>query len=763
MYEPIDLVDSAERTRSALATAVARFSEAWASGSPPDLSAYLPREPAARRTVMIELIKVDLEYRWLRHDFPKRLAEYRAEFAELRDGPLPAELVYEEFHARRRGGQVAETAAAATAAGAAADSELAQIEDYRSTMIARPGAQVLLDSIDVGDRVDDFDLLMRIGAGAFAQVYLARQQSMQRLVAVKISHNHGIEPQTLAQLDHEYIVRIFDQRLIGDGELKLLYMQYLPGGTLLDVLRLRRSTPRERLGGQLLLDAVDAVLAEKGEVRPAESAVRERTAALTWPETVAWLGRRLADALQHASERGVLHRDIKPANVLLSAEGIPKLADFNVSFSKRVKGASPLAYFGGSLAYMSPEQLEACHPELSTSAADLDTRSDIFALAVMLWELLTGHRPFADEKSAGESQTSLARMLELRRRPIDPKFLSDLPPDCPPALRQVLLKCLSPDRSDRYSCGSELAQQLDLCLEARARDLVYPPPNSWRARLSRWPTPILWLSSLTGIGLATAYLATHAQKLIRERVPDAVNSQMDRGVIACILGVLPLAIVIYVYISRELLAVSRGLRDGRRYDEATLARVRSRTLLWGDLCALNTLLAAVIATVTGVMLLRWFTDLSLRIQIHAAMTVLVAGTISVAYTFFLSTFYIVRCVYPIYLSHGRTTEQDSADLHWLRRRTTVYLAITASVPVIGVLAGFSALESDELALVRDSVLGLCAGGGLAFVAVYWLFRKLDADLRALDRVISVPALDDRPDRLDRPGRVGRPGRAGRPK
>ncbi|MFD6456139.1 serine/threonine-protein kinase, partial [Nocardia sp. NPDC060220] len=403
MSEPIDLVDAAERTRTALASAVAELSQAWAAGSPPDLSAFLPREPAARHTVLVELIKIDLEYRWLRYHFPKRLIEYRAEFAELRDGPLPAELVYEEFHAVRRGSEATDAAPTADAVTAGATSP-DLVSDYHSTIIARPGAQVLLDAVDVGDHVDDFDLLMRIGAGAFAQVYLARQQSMQRLVAVKISHNHGIEPQTLAQLDHEYIVRIFDQRLIADGQLKLLYMQYLPGGTLLDVLRLRRSTPSQRHGGQLLLDAVDEVLAAKGEVRPTESAIRTRTAALTWPETVAWLGRRLSDALQHASERGVLHRDIKPANVLLSAEGVPKLADFNVSFSQRVKGTSPLAYFGGSLAYMSPEQLEACHPDLPATAFDLDTRSDIFALAVMLWELLTGRRPFPDETSAGESE-----------------------------------------------------------------------------------------------------------------------------------------------------------------------------------------------------------------------------------------------------------------------------------------------------------------------------------------------------------------------
>ncbi|MFI6959685.1 serine/threonine-protein kinase [Nocardia sp. NPDC050408] len=736
MYEPTDLVDPAARTRTALAAAVARFSKAWASGSPPDLSAYLPRAQAERRTVLIELIKIDLEYRWLRYDFPKRLTEYRAEFAELQDGPLPAELVYEEFHAMRRG----HAADAATTLGEVTamevSSELARVtSDYRSTMIARPSAQVVLDAIDVGDRIDDFDLLMRIGAGAFAQVYLARQRSMQRLVAVKISHNHGIEPQTLAQLDHEYIVRIFDQRLIADGELKLLYMQYLPGGTLLDVLHLLRSTPPEHRSGQLLLDAIDEVLADKGEVRPTESAVRTQLAALSWPEIVAWLGRRLADALQHASDRGVLHRDIKPANVLLSAEGIPKLADFNVSFSKGIKGTNPLAYFGGSLAYMSPEQLEACHPDLLGTAADLDSRSDIFALAVMLWELLTGRRPFADETSAGESETSLVRMLELRRRPVESTFLAELPPDCPAALRRVLLKCLSPDREDRYSCGTELAQQLDLCLDDRARDLVYPSPTSWRARLSRYPTPILWLSALVGVGLAGVYMGVYLQDLITARLPDAAASQLRKDTIIYDLCALPLSVLVYLYISRDLLAVPRGLRDGRRYDEAMLARVRSRTLFWGELCAMNTLLFAVLGTVIGMMLLVWFTDLPMRLMVHAATTGLMTGSISVAYTFFLSTFYIVRCVYPIYLRHGRTTADDSADLRAQRRRTTVYLAVTASVPLVGVLTGFNALEPEELADVRDSVLGLCAGSGLAFIAIYWLYRKLDADLRALERVV----------------------------
>src|SRR5918997_4879997 len=100
-----------------------------------------------------------------------------------------------------------------------------------STRIAGSGDGAALDVIEAGSRVDDFDLLTGLGRGAFARVFLARQRSMQRLVAVKISHNHGSEPQTLAHLDHDHIVRVFDQRLIAEDELKLMYMQYVHGWT----------------------------------------------------------------------------------------------------------------------------------------------------------------------------------------------------------------------------------------------------------------------------------------------------------------------------------------------------------------------------------------------------------------------------------------------------------------------------------------------------------------------------------------------------
>ena len=116
-------------------------------------------------------------------------------------------------------------------------------------------------------------------------------------------------------------------------------MPYLPGGTLRDVLTLVKQKPVEQHSGRMMLEAVDAELAKRGETPPTDAVNRQRFAAMTWPETVCWLGVRLAEALESAHRLGVLHRDVKPANVLLGADATPCLADFNVSSCTKVEGA----------------------------------------------------------------------------------------------------------------------------------------------------------------------------------------------------------------------------------------------------------------------------------------------------------------------------------------------------------------------------------------------------------------------------------------
>ncbi|MEC3957994.1 serine/threonine-protein kinase [Nocardia sp. CDC153] len=731
--EPAIDSGAVDETRSLLASMIARFTAAWEdAGTPPRLAEFLPRAPEIRRLALIELIKVDLEYRWIRYDFPKRLAEYRAEFDELRSGPLPPDLAYEEFHALRRSGFALDVSCYPTEAAATEWAE----RDYRSTLLARPQAQHALEGIEVGDRVDDFDLLVELGSGAFARVFLARQRSMQRLVAVKISQNHGTESETLAQLDHEHIVRVFDQRLLAERELKLLYMQYLPGGTLSKVLALVRSRePGERDGG-LLLEAVDAAMRDKGGLVPGESLTRTAVAERTWPETVAWLGARLARALDYASDNGVLHRDIKPANVLLTADGSPKLADFNISFSLHVAGTSPLAYFGGSLAYMSPEQLAACHPQLPETAEGLDGRSDIYALGVVLWELLTGRRPFDDENRAGDSESSLERMLRLRGHAIDPRYLDDLPPDCPPTLRRVLLKCLAPDREDRWPTGAALAQQLELCLDQRARDLVDPPEHSWRARVGPWSLlALITVATFLGdlLGMAYVNLHNHGLWALWFSPGERARLQVVGNLLA--LTATPAAVVLTNYLCRRAFIVWRGVRRGRVYDPVALSRARRDALVDGDRVALVAFSWWALAAAVSAIALVVFTGAPPGHIVNIAATMLVSGAISVAYPFFVVTFFVVRCFYPRLLTHGETARDRDA-LRALSRRCTRYLAVAVAIPLIGVISSLIFLNAEEVSLALIPIYGLCVVGVLGFLGDYWLFRQTEADLRAFERAVS---------------------------
>ncbi|RMI29361.1 serine/threonine-protein kinase [Nocardia stercoris] len=765
--------------------AAAAFAAAWNSRSqPPDIAEFLPDAETLRCDVLVELIRIDLRRRWLTGlSRPpaaaprKRLLDYCAEFPELRPEALPADLVYDEFVIRRHSGERVDPAECLREFPSQA-SELQQLltvdDEDRSTRRAtadelssgldtetgertRTTADLTavgttpgdLDQLEVGRCIDDFDLLTQLGAGAFARVFLARQRTMQRLVAVKISADRGTEPQTLAQLDHDYIVRVFDQRLLlpaapTAARLRLLYMQFLPGGTLLGVLRKVRATPPARRSGQLLLDAVDAAMEEKGEIRPTDSSVRAEIAACSWPETVAWLGRRLAEALAYADSQGVLHRDVKPANVLLTAEAVPKLADFNISYSRDRDTAGPLAYFGGSLSYMSPEQLEACHPGYDRAAADLDTRSDIYALGVVLWELLTGEKPFDDSKPAADATTggeveTLSAMLRRRRAGVGAAALAALPADTPAALRRVLLTCLEPDRSQRWPGGAELARQLDLCLDERARDLVDPPLGSWRMRLRRWLVPIVVGAATVPNLVASMFNVQSNRALVMAHL--SASAQHDFLLVTFAVNVVffPLGMITLIYMNRTLLSMTAGPRSDRDYDPRTLARARTDALHFGDrvvvvvfaLWATSAIIfPTVLAIATG--------EVGLRVVVHFLVSLLIYGAMAVAYPFILLSFYLIRCIYPMFVGLGGIEPAEADSLRRLARHGAAMLGAAASVPLLAV-AAVTLLPLQDIPTVIVSVRVLSVGAVIAFVVAYVLFRMMEVDLRALERVVDPAA------------------------
>ncbi|WP_040778901.1 serine/threonine-protein kinase [Nocardia pneumoniae] len=720
-----------------VAEVVERFADAWrTAAAPPDLAAYLPDSPAIRRVSLIELIKVDLANRWGRGAAPKRLADYVEDLPELRTWPLPPDLIYEEFHVRRHAGGSVDVAEYTAAYPEQADqlSEMLATHDYHSTLLTGATEPANLDDLEPGQKIDDFDLMTDLGRGAFARVFLARQRSMQRLVAVKISHDKGAEPQTLAQLDHDYIVRVFDQRVLASRKLRLLYMQYVPGGTLLTVLERVRATPQAQRGGALLLEVIDEVLAAKGEIRPTESPVRAELAGLSWPETVAWLGRRLADALDYAGRAGVLHRDVKPANVLLTAEGVPKLADFNISFSGNVSGDSPVAYFGGSLAYMSPEQLAAVHPDLPTSAGDLDTRSDLFALAVVLWELLTGRKPFDDDAVTGGDRTALDGMLERRSHSPEALPYADLPPDCPEALRRALVRALDPEPANRWPSGADMAQQLAVCLDARARDLVDPPPSSWRLRSRLLMHPIMVLAIAVPNVLAILYSFNHHRTLIIDKLDPQARLRFDQIAFASAVVCFLIGFVVTNLLLAGLWSIAHGLRKGGSYDQKALAEARANTLRLGSRSVLTCFTLWVISgIVVPVSVQVSGNQITAASYVHFFVNQIVCGAIAMAYPYFLVTFYAVRSLYPMFLPHGGIGAEDAHRLLRLDATSTYFLAVAAAVPLLGV-AGVTFIPPEDIPAVIVPLRALCVGSALAFVGVYWLFRMLEKDLAALERL-----------------------------
>ena len=461
-----------------LARQLDAFVEAWeTTAAPPDLKPFLPESGEIRRLTLVELIKVDLEYRWLSRGCPKRISEYFAEFPELVQNQVPCDLIYEEFHIRKQSGQQvdAEEYLHAFPGHTAEIASILNIEQaYETTAFFRRAKQQRVAGVAAGDTIDDFELLSELGAGAFAKVFLAKQKSMQRTVAVKISADEGTEPQTLAQLDHDHIVRVYDQRTLPDRKLRLLYMQYIAGGTLQQVIERVRQIPPEERTGEIILDVVDEGLEKRGDTRPTMSPSRHWLATATWPEAVCWIGSRLARGLDYAHRRGVLHRDVKPANVLLTAEPSPKLADFNISFSAKVTGATPGGVFrrkpGVHVAraargvQFGPRR---ARPTTSTDEA-ICIRS-----AFCCGNCSTGYRPFSDDNLSGGWSSILDTMVERRTKGVDLGELAKVK-DCPSGL------------GDRARDGSRTRPRpaLDARIRSRSAPGAVHRPESLRAPLS---------------------------------------------------------------------------------------------------------------------------------------------------------------------------------------------------------------------------------------------------------------------------------------
>ncbi len=278
----------------------------------------------------------------------------------------------------------------------------------------------------IGRRIGQYEIIREIGRGGMATVYLARQSSMNRQVAVKVLPREFLhdpqfierfkrEVRLIAELEHPHILPVYD---FGEYErIPFIVMRYLGGGSLRDVL------------SRGLLPLADLV-------RPVE---------------------QVCAALDFAHAEGIIHRDLKPSNIMLDERGNAYLSDFGIAQIMQDAGRLTGSAVIGTPAYMSPEQAEG---------RPLDARSDVYSMGVVLFELLTAREPF-------QADTPMAMLLKQITEPMpSPRVYR---PDLSEGVERVVLRATSKDPASRYASAGEFARAFQRAVSESARQAGETP------------------------------------------------------------------------------------------------------------------------------------------------------------------------------------------------------------------------------------------------------------------------------------------------
>ena len=358
-------------------------------------------------------------------------------------------------------------------------------------------------TLSAGTKLGPYEILAPIGAGGMGEVYKARDERLERTVAVKVLPPHlssnpelrqrfEREAKTISQISHPHICALYDVNR--EGETEYLVMEYLEGETMADRL-------------------------SKGPL-PAEQLLR--------------YGIEIADALDKAHRQGIVHRDLKPGNVMLTKSGV-KLLDFGLAkfqaagrdvssgvsrLATEMQASQPLTERGtvlGTFQYMAPEQLEG---------KDADARSDIFSFGALLYEMATGKKAFS-----GTSQASLIGAI-LRD---DPPAISEISPMIPPALNRVVKTCLAKDPEDRFQTAHDAKLQLQWVAEGGSQAGLPAPVVARRKNREKLAWAVA-AAAIVAAGLATfGYLrrAPHAAVRVGAFVLPAEKSELHLSESGC--------------------------------------------------------------------------------------------------------------------------------------------------------------------------------------------------------------------------------------
>ncbi len=311
---------------------------------------------------------------------------------------------------------------------------------------------------EIDDSICGFRLLEELGRGAIGRVFLAEEAALaNRHVVIKLTRAGLREAETLSRLKHAHIVPIYsihEEQLSG---LTAICMPFLSRWTLQDFLDVSVNN------GQLPRMFSQALTELQADEQVEKVSSPDRLAKTSYHDGVLEVLLKLCDALTHTHQRGILHLDIKPSNILLTPVGEPLLLDFNLS----IAGAARSSLVGGTMPYMSPEQIQAFVLHEAAEAQSIDHRSDVYSLGIVGYQLLTGHYPFRQLNWKRLSSEVANELFEMQRCGAMPAHERN--PKLNKAVSEAIAKAISFSPDDRFQSAAEFAATLRALLSSRGR------------------------------------------------------------------------------------------------------------------------------------------------------------------------------------------------------------------------------------------------------------------------------------------------------
>jgi len=373
---------------------------------------------------------------------------------------------------------------------------------------------------------------------------------------------------------------------------------------------------------------------------------------------------------------------------------------------------------------MSPEQLEATNPRSSKTPEELDARSDVFSLAIVLWEMLAGRRPF----SASESTINRSNVLEVLHQErvvgLQKSDWESLPANCPVGLKDVLARCLSLDPKDRYGDARQLADRLKLCLNPAAEKLL--TRTSFVQRwLCRFPLFFTIVTLMIPNALAGWFNYTYNFESII--LPMGAN-EVFRTVQLTINGIaFPLGLLVCVFFAWRVGRIVHN-RNKNPPDTSADTKTRHRALRLGNRLALLGIIEWSIAGVAYPIALSVAgAPLDGVGAVHFFGSLLICGLIAATYPFFGITAIVLDGWYPLLLRPDGVPKVDIGPMERLEKLSWRYLIVAGTIPLLALLV----LSTWGRAENRLALIVLSAGGLALFGVIFFLARAIQNDLRLM--------------------------------